>query len=299
MPSGYSSSASGAVLTPERVVEALFAPLAARSVVLQAMPADRLFDSLGGAPLRIPKIASLDLVDPWRSENTLIQEVNPVFDELVLLPSSLKSLKTIHRISNELARNSIGNIELLLGDAFIQAIARAWDAAALAGTGAAGTVTGIANQSGIQTMAAVGVPSIDDLFAAEALLLGANGSPESSVWFMSPRSFSTLRMQREGAGTGQYLLSPDLSQPGRMSLLGHPIFVSTQIPNTGGAGTNESSILLVDMSQVAVGRDLEPRVDVLTERYGDFDQIAIRAVCRMDVGLLNASAVVRLSGVTA
>jgi len=140
---------------------------------------------------------------------------------------------------------------------------------------------------------------VDDLFAAEALLMAANGSPESSVWFMSPRSFSSLRMQREGAGTGQYLLSPDLSQPGRMSLLGHPVYVSTQIPNNGGVGTNESSILLVDVSRVAVGRDLEPRIDVLKETYGNWDQIAIRAVARMDIGLLSPSAVVKLAGVTA
>ena len=45
MPSGYSSGAIGSVLTPERVIPALFMPLAAKSVVMRATPPQRIFDA--------------------------------------------------------------------------------------------------------------------------------------------------------------------------------------------------------------------------------------------------------------
>lgn len=298
MPSGYTTDAGGGVLTPERTVEILFMPLAAQSVVLAAMPENRIFDAEGSAPVRIPKIASLELLDAWRAENTQIAETDPLYDELTLLASSLKSLKVIHRLSNELARNSVGNVEDLIGDAFIRAVAREWDRAALIGDGAANTVTGLANQTGVQTIAAVGTPTVDDLHDAEGALLAADGNPETAVWFMAPRSFTSLRKQREGAGTGAYLLQPDPTRPGGMTLLGHPVYVSTQIPIDGGVGANESTIILADMGQVAVGRDLEPRLDVLRETYGNWDQVALRIVARMDIGALNAEAIVVLEGVT-
>ena len=49
---------------------------------------------------------------------------------------------------------------------------------------------------------------------------------------------------------------------------------------------------LADMSQVAVARDLAPTVKVLTERYADYDQQALRVVARYDAKPLNAEAVV-------
>ena len=299
MPSGYGSNAIGGVLTPERVIPVLFQPLAARSVVMAATPSERIFDAAGGAPVRVPRIASITLADPWRSENTLIAEVDPAYDELLLLPTSLKSLKVLHRLSNELARNSIGNVEQLIGDAFIAAIAREVDKAFLTGDGAGNTITGLANESGIQVVSAVGTPTVDDLHDAEGLLMAANGDPTTAAWFMAPRSFTSLRKQREGAGTGAYLLQPDPTEAGRMTLLGHPVYVTTQIATNTGAGTNESLIMLVDMAQIAIGRDLEPRLDVLKETFGSYDQVALRIVARMDVGALNAPAIVKLAGVTA
>lgn len=298
MPSGYTNEAAGGVLTPERVIPILFQPLTAASVVLAATPTNRIFDADGGAPVRIPKIASLELLDAWRAENTLIAETDPLYDELTLLSSSLKSLKVIHRLSNELARNSVGNVEELIGDAFIRAVAREWDKAALVGDGAANTVTGLANQTGVQVMPGVGAPTVDDLYDAEGLLLAADGNPETAVWFMNPRSFTSLRKQREGAGTGAYLLQPDPTRPGGLTLLGHPVHPTTQIPINGGAGLNESRIILADMDQVAIGRDLEPRLDILRELYGNYDQVALRIAARMDIGALNAEAVVVMTGVT-
>ena len=52
------------------------------------------------------------------------------------------------------------------------------------------------------------------------------------------------------------------------------------------------------MSRVAVARDLAPTVKVLTERYADYDQQALRVVARYDAKPLDPSAVLTLSGIT-
>ncbi len=83
-----------------------------------------------------------------------------------------------------------------------------------------------------------------------------------------------------------------------MTLLGHPVYVTNAIPVNGGAGTNESRIILADLAQVAVAIDMEPTFTILTETFGNWDQIALRIVCRMDVAPLNPAGVVVLAGVT-
>jgi HK97 family phage major capsid protein len=291
MASGLSTTAAGGALTQEEVAALLVEPLLADAVVLAAGP--RVFVT-SGDPLRIPKITALDLADPWRAENTLIAEADPTYGELVLLPSTLKSLKVIHRISNELARHSVTNIAAVLSAALVRRVANALDRAFLVGDGASDTVRGIVNQTGVQTMAAVGSPSVDDLHDAASLAMTANAKP--SAWFMHPRDLTSLRKAKDSSGS--YLVHPDPTQAGVFQLLGLPVYVSTQIPVNGGAGTNESKIILADMTQVAVGRDEDVSIALLAERYADFDQVGIRVTARFDIGLLNATGVVVLNGVT-
>lgn len=291
MPSGYATATQGAELTQEQVAALLVEPLIAEAVVLQAGP--QMFDSQG-VPLLIPKIAALELNDPWRSENTAIAESDPTYGELQLLPASLKSLKVIHRISNELARNAVTNVANVLSAALVRRIANAVDAAFLVGAGTSNTVLGIANKTGVQTMAAVATPSVDELHDALGLAMAANAKP--NAWFMNPRDLVTLRKTKDTAGN--YIVHADPTEAGVFRLLGIPVYVTTQIPKNGGAGTNESRIVLADMSQVAVGRDQDVTVTLLSERYADFDQVGIRVTARFDVGLLNAEGIVVLNGVT-
>ena len=52
-----------------------------------------------------------------------------------------------------------------------------------------------------------------------------------------------------------------------------------------------------DMSAVAVVRDIDPRVDILRERYADYDQTGLRVVTRYDLGLIRPNAVAVLQTV--
>lgn len=296
MASGFTQPDGGATLTAEAVSSFLIEPLKAAAVVLAARP--RIFYSRGGVPLRVPRLDSIDIVDPWRSENELIGESDPEFGEVVLLPSTLKSLKVLHRLSNELVRHSVVSTQTV-ADAIAAEVARAADKAMLVGTGADNTIVGIANSSGVQVLPVGGTVTIDHLHDAEGALMAADASSATAAWFMHPRSLTALRKQREGAGTGSYLLQPSPTEAGRMTLLGLPVFTSTGIEVDGGAGNDESRIVLADMQQIAVGIDQNPTVTILNETYGNFDQIAVRVVARVDVAPLNAQGVIILEGVTA
>ncbi len=97
------SIATAPELTAEQVQRILVQPLEQASAFLAAGP--RLFDPAG--PLRIPKLGG-PVTDPgWTGENELIPERDVTFDEVSLLPSTMKSVKILTRFSNELARQSV------------------------------------------------------------------------------------------------------------------------------------------------------------------------------------------------
>ncbi|RIT84235.1 phage major capsid protein [Mycobacteroides abscessus] len=282
-------------LTQEQVQKILVQPLEKASVFLAS--GVRIFDTNGSA-VRIPKQAP-PTAPAWHGENEQISEVNPDFGEVILLPDTMKSVKVLVKFSNELARQSVVSLDAALRQRLVTDVAATLDTAFIASTVVDGTQpTGILNYAGRQSITAVGAITIDDLHDAEGLALAANVDPSRLRWFMTSRDFVAIRKLREGSGTGQYLVQPDPTESGAYRLLGHPVTVTNRIPDDGGAGTDESTAVLFDPSQVAVARDLAPTVKILDQTFGDFDQMAIRVVARYDAAPLNAEAVVTLEGIT-
>ena len=285
-----SSMLNSQELTAEEVLPFLIQPLEAASTVLRAGP--RIFDSPTGDPLRIPKL--VDIPDPtFKAENELIDEKDPDWSELVLLPTILKSVKVIHRFSNELARHSVISIASTLQAALVREVAAVLDTNFLKGLG---TVDGNGNrgpiglteQADIQTgawdatgatMVTVGNDAIGMLLAAEITDLS------KVVWFISGADYTALSKVTDG--DNRPLIQPDVKRGTGFELLGIPIYVTNKL-DTGTA-------MLVDMNMVAVGRDLAPSVKILDQTWGQYDQLAIRVVARMDIGLLQPEGVVLLT----
>lgn len=277
-------------LTTEQVVATLIQPLESSSIVLAAGP--RIYDSPTGDPLRIPSLVGTDNA-AWHGENEQITEGGGDFGEITLLPTNLKSAKIIHRFSNELARHSIVSIAQTMQAAFVKRTADALDLAFLNGVGTLDangnrTPIGLFNQTGTQsstlTLTTAGVlnsviDSVGKLLTAEIRDLG------SVRWFLSTADFLKLSKIKDSENKG--FLQPDLTRPGVFVLYGIPVIVSSRVPTGKG--------LLVDMSMVAIGRDLAPSVRLLSERYADFDQLGLRVTARMDIGLLHPEGVVTLT----
>lgn len=278
------STANATELTQEQVQKILVQPLSDKSVFLSAGP--RVFDT-DGSQVRIPKMGPA--TDPaWHGENELITEVDPTFDEIVLLPSTMKSVKVITRYSNEMARQSIVALDAALRDRLVTDVADKIDRQLLSATGDGITLPkGLFAYEGVQTIDVAGALTLDALHDAWGLGLAADVNLNTVKWLISPDDFVALRKLKDGQN--RYMLQPDPTADGVFRLLGAPVIVTKRLP--------EGSSALVDFSQIAVARDLAPSVKILTERYADYDQQAIRVVARYDAAPLNPEAVITMTGI--
>jgi HK97 family phage major capsid protein len=287
------TSITASALTSEQVLAFLIRPLEAASVFLAAGP--RIYDTTG-EPIRVPKLASMG-TPSFVAEGSAIPEVDPSFSEIVLLPSTIRPVSSITRFSNQLARQSVVDLTAGLRDKMVRDVADVLDTAFISGSGA-GTAspTGILNYSGVTVAgSAVGTATFDDLYDAEAAAMDANVNPDGLRWMMNGRDWSAIKKLKDT--TGRNLVTPDPTTGALNRLLGYPVTVSSKIPSSYNGGT--AQVVLADFQQIAVARDLTPSVTILPERYAEFDQQAIRVITRYDAQPLNASAVVKLTGITA
>jgi len=278
------STDTASELTREQVSTILTQPLEARSVFLAAGP--RIFDT-DGSPVRIP---ALPQPDPdaleWVGENEQIPEAEPEFDEIDLLPSTMQSVKVITRYSNELARQSIVALDAALRDRLVTDVAGKIDGQLLSDEGdGITTPRGLFAYQGTQEQAVDGPLTLDAILDAQGLALGANVDASRLRLIIRPDDYMALRAVKDN--DDRYMLQPDATAGAVASVLGIPVLVSARVPAGNAA--------LVDMAQIAVARDLAPSVKILTERYADYDQQAIRVVARYDAAPLNPAAVIRLT----
>lgn len=285
-------------LTREEVLSVLVQPLQQRNVFLAAGP--RMFDS-DGSQIRIPKLQG-STAPGWHGENELITEADVDFGSVILLPSTLKSVKVLVPMSNEVIRQSVIALEASLRDRLVFDVSKTLDFAFFRGTGAADvngltTPKGMLNWDGTQKIAVNGAPTLDQLHDAVGLALNAYADPDTMRFFVTPRELTRLRQLKDAYG--RYQLEPDPTAAGAWRLMGIPVSVSNHLFSGGTENpTGASAIVLADMDQVAVGRDLSPSVRILDQTRGDRDQTLIRVVTRYDVAPLNAEAVILLTGVT-
>ena len=279
-------------LTQEQVQKILVQPLEAKSLFLASGP--RIFDT-NGSQVRVPKMGG-PTTPAWHGENEQITEQDPEFDEITLLPSTMKSVKVLTRYSNEMARQSIVSLDAALKDRLVTDVASTLDAAFFGSTGdGITTPKGMLAWEGVQTLdAAAADIGLDALVDAWGMALAANVDMARLRWFMRPEAFTALRKIKQGTGSNQYVLTPDATQDGVFRLFGSPVVITPRLPLDG---ESQQTVVLADMTQVAVARDQAPTVKILDQTFGDFDQQAIRVTARYDVAPLNPEAVVRIENV--
>lgn len=272
------TTATNPELLADQVSQLLVQPLEAASVVLSSGP--QIFDTSG--VLRIPRLVS-GSTPTFVGEGGLIPDTAEVdFDEIRLMPTNRKSIKLILKYTNELVRQSVIGIDSVLKTRLTTDVSNALDDALLAGTGASDSITGIINQTGVQT-GELDVTDPDSLLDAIALCHAEEVTPNR--WFLSSADFIALRKIKDT--TGKYILEADLTADTTYRLFGIPVTVTNKL----AAG----KAILVDMNQVAVARDVAPSITVLTERYAEYDMVGLRIVTRYDLGLLHPEGVVVLS----
>lgn len=271
------STSTAPELIQEQVANLLVQPLEAASVVLSS--GVRVFDS--SEPLRIPTLVS-GFTPGFVAENAEIPEGDADFGEIKLMPSDRKSIKALTRFSNELLRQSTVSLDAVLKQRLVTDVSNALDTALLTGTGATKSITGITNQAGA-TQAPFD-PTNPDTFL-DALALAHSHEVEPTRWFLSGADFFALRKVKDA--DGHYVVQSDVTAGARYSLFGLPVTVTNKLAKGKG--------ILANTNEIAVVRDLAPCVTILSERYAEFDQQAIRVVTRYDLGLLRPAGVIVLT----
>lgn len=266
-------STNANTLIKEQVADFLVQPLESASVILNA--GATVFNS--SEPLRIPTIT--EGVNPeWVGENEQIPEDEVTTGEIALMPTNRKSIKVITRVSNELIRMATVSVSSVLEQRIVSDVRTKLDDALLSGDGVDNSITGLLNQPGVTT-GAFDASDPDSVLDAIGSLNALEVTPNRII--VSGADFTSLRKLKDTSG--RYLLTPDITAGAVGSLFGTPVSVTNKLD----AGT----AIVGDMSAVAVVRDIDPRVDILRERYADFDQTGIRVVTRYDLGLIRPNAV--------
>ncbi|WP_409430830.1 phage major capsid protein [Mycobacterium sp. SMC-16] len=279
-------TSGNSTLIQSQVSSLLVQPLEQASTFLAAGPV--ILDS--SSPVRVPRIVN-GVTAGFVAEGAQITDGDVAFDEVTLLPSTLKSLKTLVKMSNELIRTSVVGLEAVLRTRLVTDVANGLDAALWDGAGTSNTIKGIFKQTGIAT----GVLNLSDPDSLIDGLATAQGNKVSPThWVMTSSSWATLRKNKIAAtGSKQYLFDPNGGIAGgtELRLFGLPVIVTDNIP----AVSTKNRVGLVDFSKVVVARDVDAEVKILDQTWGDYDSIGIRVVSRWDTALLQAKAVTLLT----
>lgn len=273
------NTTSTASLIREQVASLLVQPLEDASVVLSS--GVRIFDS--SEPLRIPKLTA-GTTAGFVAEGAEITADEVTFGEINLMPSDRTSIKALTRFTNEALRQSTIGLDAVLRARLVTDVANALDDALLTGDGASKSITGITNQTGVES-AVLDNTDPDSLLDAIGTCMSNNVNPNR--WFISVDDFQALRKVKRSASDKQYVLEPDLTAAATFRLFGIPVTVTNKLA--------EGTAILCDTSEIAVVRDIAPSITLLPERYAEYDMQGIRVVTRYDLGLLHPEGVVVLT----
>lgn len=280
-------TSDNSTLIQSQVASLLVQPLEQASTFLAAGPV--VLDS--SSPVRVPRIVN-GVSAGFVAEGAQISDGDVAFDEVTLLPSTLKGLKVLVKLSNELIRTSVVGLESVLRTRLVTDVANALDAALWDGAGTSNTIKGILRQTGIAT-GTLDLTDADSLIDGWATAMANKVSP--THWVMTSASFAAVRKLKTATDSAQYLIDPTTIQDGTsLRLFGLPVVITDNIPNTGTA-PGKARVALVDMSKVVVARDVNAEVKILDQTWGDYDSIGIRVVSRWDAALLQNKAVTLLT----
>ena len=266
------------------VQKLLVTPLEAASTFLASGP--RIFDT--ASPITVPVLTGA-FSPGFVGESELIPEGSGVaFDAVGLLPSTMKSIKSLIRMSSESLRQSTQSLDSVLQDRLVRDVSGQLDAQAWSATGDGVTIPrGVlapANVAGFRKIDAAGAAiSLDVLHDAYGAALADDVPLSGLKWVMSPTMLTSLRKIKQATGSRQYVLTEDMTTgPAGLRLLGLPVTVTKRLAPSGATQAPKEHLLLWSPSSWAVARDLSPTAVVDRSRFLEYDQVALRIVSRFD-----------------
>lgn len=288
---------AGGSFAPTEAASYFFDRLTAMSVGLES--GFRRINT-SAARLAVPRVLA-DAVANWTAEGTEITPTDPNADTVTAVPRKLAALVYA---SNELVADSNPDAQNVLSTNLARSVALRLDKAWYEGSGTGAEITGLKNQSGIQTidMGANGAALTDLDPFADALGMLAEENAEGTAIVMHPRNWRAITKIKEATGSNKPVITDGAGSPTdgpRRTIYGVPVFLTSQlaIDETHGTATDANSIYVYQADQVCAVIRNDADIQVDTSVAFSSDRTAVRVTLRADLVLPNPDAVVRIEGV--
>lgn len=225
----------------------------------------------------------------WKLENDPVDETGMTFGRVKL---QAKTLIGIIRVSRELLDDSV-NVNQALENAFTQSAALELDRACLYGSGVDAEPLGLANIVGINEVSmgtnGAALSNYDKLIDAVYEMQVDNAAdPTAAIYH--PRTGAALAKLKD-ANNNPLTVPEMIARIPKLNTTGIPI------NETQGSGTNASSILFGNWTEMILGLRSNIRIEVLRERYADSFQYGFLLWLRGDMQLAHAASFSRLKGI--
>lgn len=232
----------------------------------------------------------------WVAENAAISGSDVQVDQATLAP---KHAGALTEFSRNLLMQTSPDVEQLLRQDFAAVLAQAVDSAAIKGGGSNEPV-GILSTSGIGSVAigtnggALTWASVVDLIAA---VDDANGIGAAPGFLTNSKVVKSARKTAKVSSTDSVMI-----MDGPNALAGYQLASTSLVPSNGtkGSGTNLSSLIFGDFSQLVVGYWSE--FDLLVNPYEataySKGNVQVRGMVTCDVALRHAAAFAAITDLT-
>jgi HK97 family phage major capsid protein len=225
----------------------------------------------------------------WRLENSLIDDSDPVFSQLLL---EAKACAGLVKVSVELLKDSV-NINEVLTNCFVEVMARELDRVALWNDGTDDGPVGAAATSGINEVSmgtnGAALTNYDKLIdTIYEMHLDNAGDPTAQI--MHPRTQAALAKLKDSQNN-------PLTVPDMVAKIPRMATTSASIAETQGSAVNASSILYGNFRNMFIGIRDEVSITILRERYADYGQVGFLVWMRADVQLAHKASFSRLKGI--
>lgn len=225
----------------------------------------------------------------WKGEVAELDEKSQEIDQLLLTP---KRVGAWTKFSKQLVAQSSNDVENFVRLDLLAAVAVAFDAAAIAGTGADNQPRGILNTSGIGSVAGGTnglAPAWSHLVALMSSVANANAAGARSGFLFSTKVEGKFRNTVKVASTDSKMILED----GQTSLVGRPWTASNNVPDNLSKGTASgicSAIIFGNFADVVLasfGAGTDVVVDPYSLATSGQVKVVVNSYC--DVGIRRAA----------
>ena len=248
----------------------------------------------------------------WVTEASAVTEAEATFDQVTLSPKQIGARSQYSRL---MLQQSTPDIEAIVRDDLAKVMALGIDLAAINGSASSGQPRGILNQSGIGSVAmgtngaafanaaTSGTNGIDQLIQLDSKVDIANALNGTLYYLTNAKVVAALKQLK--TQQADYLWTNNLNDrssgtPGMIN--GYGVARSNQVPANGtkGTGTNLSSLIYGDFSQLLIG--MWGGLEVLPNPYGagyNAGSVDIRAMQTCDINVRHAESFAAITDIIA